>query len=301
MLDRVLKFSLKLAPKLPLLICLSLLTAIASVIFAVGKADALQAMLKPNTPALGDTVSVWIATNQASAIAPTVSVDRKQFPVFPMSLNRWRAFIPTTPLDKVGLKQVIVTGEGFQQTLPMMVGDREFPTQSIWINDTGGGSEPTDYEWDKVSAFKKLVTPQKLWQGAFLRPNDGEITTVYGVRRYYNGEFAEDYYHRGIDYAGGYGSPVIAPANGYIRLVGTVDQGFRLHGNMIGLDHGQGVVSVYLHLSEIYVKEGDFVTAGQTIGAIGATGAVTGPHLHWGLYVNGEAIDPVAWRYEGVD
>lgn len=291
----------KLSLKVPLLICLSVLTAIASVIFTVGKADALQAMLKPNTPNLGDTVSVWIATNQASAIAPTVSVERKQFPVFPMSPNRWRAFIPTTPLDKVGLKQVIVTGEGFQQTLPMMVGDREFPTQSIWINDTGGGSEPTDYEWDKVSAFKKLVTPQKLWQGAFLRPNDGEITTVYGVRRYYNGEFAEDYYHRGIDYAGGYGSPVIAPANGYIRLVGTVDQGFRLHGNMIGLDHGQGVVSVYLHLSQIYVKEGDFVTAGQTIGAIGATGAVTGPHLHWGLYVNGEAIDPVAWRYEGVE
>jgi murein DD-endopeptidase MepM/ murein hydrolase activator NlpD len=277
------------------------LTAIASVIFTVGKADALQAMLKPNNPALGDTVSVWIATNQASAIAPTVSVDRKQFPVFPMSPNRWRAFIPTTPLDKAGLRQVIVTGEGFQQTLPMVVGDRQFPTQRIWIDDTGGGSEPTDHEWDKVSAFKKLVTPQKLWKGTFLRPNDGEVSSVYGVRRYYNGEFAEDYYHRGVDYAGGYGSPVIAPANGYVRVVGTVAQGFRLHGNTVGLDHGQGVVSIYLHLSKIYVKEGDFVTAGQTIGAIGATGAVTGPHLHWGLYVNGEAIDPVAWRYEGVE
>ncbi|MFZ4557492.1 MAG: M23 family peptidase, partial [Pseudanabaena sp.] len=117
----------KLSLKFPLLVCLSLLTAIAAVIFAVGKADALQAMLKPNNPALGDTVSVWIATNQASAIAPTVSVDRKQFPVFPMSPNRWRAFIPTTPLDKAGLRQVIVTGEGFQQTLPMVVGDRQFP------------------------------------------------------------------------------------------------------------------------------------------------------------------------------
>jgi len=291
----------KLSLKVPLLICLSVLTAIASIVFTVAKADALQAMLKPNNPALGDTVSVWIATNQASAIAPTVSVDRKQFPVFPMSPNRWRAFIPTTPLEKAGLRQVIVTGEGFQQTLPMVVGDRQFLTQRIWIDDTGGGSEPTDYEWDKVSAFKKLVTPQKLWQGAFLRPNDGEVSSVYGVRRYYNGEFAEDYYHRGVDYAGGYGSPVIAPANGYVRVVGTVAQGFRLHGNTVGLDHGQGVVSIYLHLSKIYVKEGDFVTAGQTIGAVGATGAVTGPHLHWGLYVNGEAIDPVAWRSEGID
>jgi len=287
--------------KLPLLIGLSLLSAIASVIFAVSHAEALQSMLRPNAPKLGDTVSVWIATDKSAAIPPTVSVNNKQFPAFAMSPNRWRAFIPTTPLDKAGLRQVVVTAEGLQQTLPMQLGDRQFPTQSIWINDSGSGSEPTDYEWDKVSAFKKLVTPQKFWNGAFLRPNDGEITTGFGVQRYYNGVFADDYYHRGVDYAGGYGSPVVAPAAGYIRLVGNVSQGFLLHGNTIGLDHGQGVESIFLHLSKIYVKEGDFVTAGQVIGEIGATGAVTGPHLHWGLYVNGEAIDPVAWRYEGVE
>ena len=287
--------------KWSLLICLSLLAAIAAIIFGVSHADALQAMLKPNNPSLGDTVSVWIATDKSTATPPTVSMNNKQFPAFAMSQNRWRAFIPTTPLDKAGLKQVVVTAEGLQQTLPMQLGDREFPTQSIWINDSGGGSEPTDYEWDKVSAFKKLVTPQKFWNGVFLQPNEGEITTVFGVQRYYNGEFANDYYHRGVDYAGGTGSPVIAPASGYIRLVGHVSQGFLLHGNTIGLDHGQGVASIFLHLSEIYVKEGDFVKAGQVIGAVGATGAVTGPHLHWGLYVNGEAIDPVAWRYEGVE
>ena len=287
--------------KLPLLICLSLLVAIASVMIGVSQADALQAMLRPSTPKLGDTVSVLIATNQTSGVPPTVSVNNKQFPVFALSPNRWRAFIPTTPLDKAGVRQVKVTGDGLQQTLAMQLGDRQFPTQSIWINDSGGGSEPTDYEWDKVSAFKKLVTPQKLWNGAFLRPNEGEISTVFGVQRYYNGVFADDYYHRGVDYAGDTGSSVIAPASGYVRLVGTVAQGFLLHGNTIGLDHGQGVVSIFLHLSKIYVKEGDFIKAGQVIGAVGATGAVTGPHLHWGLYVNGEAIDPVAWRYEGIE
>jgi murein DD-endopeptidase MepM/ murein hydrolase activator NlpD len=285
--------------KLPLLIFL--LAAIASAMFGVARADALQAMLKPNNPRLGDTVSVWISTDKSASIPPTVSMNNKQFPAFVMSPNRWRAFIPTTPLDKAGLRQVIVTGDGLQQTLPMQLGDRAFPTQSIWINDSGSGSEPTDYEWDKVSAFKKLVTPQKFWNGIFLKPNDGEVTTVFGVQRYYNGVFADDYYHRGVDYAGGYGSPVIAPASGYVRLVGTVAQGFLLHGNTIGMDHGQGVESIFLHLSKIYVKEGDFVKAGQVIGAIGATGAVTGAHLHWGLYVNGVAIDPVAWRYEGVE
>jgi len=283
--------------KLPLLVGLSILAAIASIIFGVSRADALQVALKPNSPKLGDTVSVWISANNP----PTVSLGSKQYPVFAMTPNRWRAFIPTTPLDKAGLKQVVVTGDGLQQTLKMPLGNRQFPTQRIWIDESGGGSEPTDYEWDKVSAFKKLVTPQKLWNGAFLRPNSGEITTVFGVQRYYNGVFANDYYHRGVDYGGGVGSPVVAPAAGYIRLVGTVGQGFRLHGNTIGLDHGQGVASIFLHLSKIYVKEGDFVKAGQTIGAVGATGAVTGAHLHWGLYVNGEAIDPVAWRYEAIE
>jgi hypothetical protein len=168
--------------KLPLLIGLSLLSASAAIMFGVAKADALQAMLRPtNTPKLGDTVSVWIATDRVTATPPTVSVNNKQFPAFAMSANRWRAFIPTTPLDKAGLRQVVVTGEGLQQTLPMQLGDRKFPTQSIWINDSGGGSEPTDYEWDKVSAFKKLVTPQKFWNGAFLRPNDGEVTTGFGA------------------------------------------------------------------------------------------------------------------------
>jgi murein DD-endopeptidase MepM/ murein hydrolase activator NlpD len=121
------------------------------------------------------------------------------------------------------------------------------------------------------------------------------------VRRYYNGEFANDYYHRGVDYAAGTGSPVFAPAAGYVRLVGTVAQGFQLHGNTVGIDHGQGVVSIFIHLSRINVKEGDFVQPGQVIGAVGSTGVATGPHLHWGLYVNNEAIDPVPWRYTGFE
>ena len=69
--------------------------------------------------------------------------------------------------------------------------------------------------------------------------------------------------------------------------------------NTIGIDHGQGVVSIMIHLSEIDVQEGDMVQAGQEIGAVGTTGASTGPHLHWGLYVNGRSVDPVLWRFEG--
>ena len=118
------------------------------------------------------------------------------------------------------------------------------------------------------------------------------ITTEY---------FANDYYHRGVDYATGTGTPVIAPAAGRISLVGNESEGFRVHGNTVGIDHGQGVLSIFLHLSRIDVQEGDIVQAGQTVGAVGSTGSSTGPHLHWGLYVHGQAIDPVPWRYEGID
>jgi murein DD-endopeptidase MepM/ murein hydrolase activator NlpD len=175
---------------------------------------------------------------------------------------------------------------------------RWFPTQSIWL-PPGKDSNDDEYEFDRVDAFKAIVSPQKYWNGPLLRPNKGEITTIYGVRRYYNGVFAKDYFHRGVDYAGAYGSNVIAAADGRVALVGREAQRFKVHGNCVGLDHGQGVSTIYLHLSRIDVKEGDFVKAGQVIGALGGTGAATGPHLHWGLYVFGQSVDPVPWRTQG--
>jgi murein DD-endopeptidase MepM/ murein hydrolase activator NlpD len=180
------------------------------------------------------------------------------------------------------------------------VRDRKFPIQRIWL-PPGKDDLGTDLEFDRVDAFKKLVTPQKYWQGKFIRPNAGPTTSGYGIRRYYNGVFAKDYYHRGVDYAGGYGSPVVAPAAGRVALVGRVAQGFELHGNTVGIDHGQGVASIFIHLSRINVKEGEMVKPGQVIGAIGSTGASTGPHLHWGLYVHGLSVDPVPWREGNFD
>ena len=169
----------------------------------------------------------------------------------------------------------------------------------------GGGGKAgrpaTQTELDQVSEFKKLATPQKFWQGSFVRPNASRVSTGFGIRRYYNGVFANDYYHKGVDYAGGYGSPVVAPAGGQVRLVGREDEGFHVHGNIVGIDHGQGVISVFLHLQDINVTDGTMVKPGQKIGTIGSTGASTGPHLHWGLYVNEVAVDPVPWRFGVID
>jgi murein DD-endopeptidase MepM/ murein hydrolase activator NlpD len=259
---------------------------------------ALQVQLAPTNAQLGDTLSVTVQVDAGGAEKPTVSANKETYPTYPIGQNRFRALLPTTPLDRPGTWQIQVSGEGQVRNLAVQVRDRDFPTQSIWL-PPGKDEDVSDYEFDRVDAFKKLNTPQKFWNGPFLRPNAGEITTIYGVRRYYNGKFAEDYYHRGVDYAGDYGSPVLAAAAGRVALVGREADGFQVHGNCIGIDHGQGVTTIYLHLSRINVKEGDFVKPGQVIGALGSTGAATGPHLHWGLYVQGKSVDPVPWRTQG--
>lgn len=260
---------------------------------------AQTAQVTPANPQLGDTISVIVA-QPSTAPPPTVSMAGKTYPMFLVGPNRYRALVPTTPLHQPGGYTLQIQGQGQTQTRSFQLANRSFPTQSIWLppGDTDLG---TDYEFDQVDAFKALVTPEKFWNGPLLRPSQGEITTIYGVRRYYNGKFAEDYYHRGVDYAAPTGSPIVAPAPGRVALVGRESQGFELHGNTVGIDHGQGVLSIFLHLNRIDVQEGQMVRAGQVIGGIGSTGASTGPHLHWGLYVHGQSVDPVPWRYQSIE
>jgi len=278
----------------------TLLTAsvTASLVALVSPVQALEVTVKPSKPALGDTVSVLIEGDFAKA--PIVKFGQQTYPAFQLQPNRWRSLLPTTPLDKPGRRSLQVSAGKDARHLAVWVAKRSFPTQRIWLSP-GKNNEGTNFEFSQAAAFKKLVTPQKLWSGAFRKPNSGPISTIYGIRRYYNGVFAKDYYHRGIDYAGGTGSPVVAPAAGRVALVGRESQGFKIHGNVVGLDHGQGVTSIFLHLSRINVQKGEFVKAGQLIGAVGSTGTATGPHLHWGLYVHGLAVDPRQWRFQSFE
>lgn len=273
------------------LIQLAIALSIAFTLIFSAPSRALQAQVTPTSPALGDTISV-ITQSQA---APAVSFNGKTYPSFDLGNNHYRTLLPTTPLDRPGRLSIQVTAGTNTQTIPITLRNRSFPTQSIWL-PPGKDDDGSDAEFDRIDAFKAIVSPEKLWTGKFARPNPGEVSSGYGIRRYYNGVFAKDYYHRGIDYAGGYGSAIVAPAAGRVVLIGRESQGFRVHGNCVGLDHGQGVETIYIHLSRIDVKEGDIVKAGQRIGAIGDTGAATGPHLHWGLFVHGSAVDPTPWR-----
>jgi murein DD-endopeptidase MepM/ murein hydrolase activator NlpD len=115
----------------------------------------------------------------------------------------------------------------------------------------------------------------RLWEMPFVPPRDSGITSGFGHGRMFNDQVQSR--HTGTDFGGGVGAPVVAPARGRVALVDA----FYLGGNVIYLDHGAGLVTAYLHLSEQNVQTGDIVEPGQVIGHVGATGRVTGPHLHW--------------------
>ncbi len=252
----------------------------------------------PSNPELGDTIAVVVSGAES---APTVTAGGQIYETYATDAGRYRALIPTSPVTTPGRMDVRVEGDQGTRNTAVTIRNRNFRTQYITLSPGRAGLDGTDYEFRRMAETKALRTPEKYWNGPMVRPSGGRVSSVYGLRRYYNGVFAEDYYHRGVDYAAANGSPLVAPAAGRIVLTGRVEDGFVLNGNTVGIDHGQGVVSVMIHLSRIDVSEGDFVQAGQVVGRMGSTGFASGPNLHWGLYVNDVAVDPVPWRYDGIE
>jgi murein DD-endopeptidase MepM/ murein hydrolase activator NlpD len=116
------------------------------------------------------------------------------------------------------------------------------------------------------------------------------MNSPFGVKRYYNGKFSGNY-HKGIDQRSPQGRPIKAIADGQVILASS----FHLHGGTVGLDHGQGITSIYIHQSKLLVKPGQLVKQGDVIGHVGSTGFASGPHLHWGLYIHGTPVDPTNW------
>jgi len=130
------------------------------------------------------------------------------------------------------------------------------------------------------------VLPNPLWNSKFIEPVKGKISGRFGSRRVINGQPKRP--HSGEDIAAPNGTPVVAMNSGMVRL--TMDHFFT--GKGVILDHGLGLFSMYFHLSAVDVKQGQMVERGEPIGKVGATGRATGPHLHWGVRLNGSRIDP---------
>ena len=137
----------------------------------------------------------------------------------------------------------------------------------------------------KADAFK-TVTPEREWKGSFQRPVAAEISDVFGVQRVFNGAVQST--HQGLDFRVPTGTPVSAVNRGIVILARPL----YFEGNCVVIDHGQGLLTLYLHLSEFRVKEGEHVSKGQQIALSGGTGRATGPHLHLAVRWQGVYLNP---------
>jgi murein DD-endopeptidase MepM/ murein hydrolase activator NlpD len=191
----------------------------------------------------------------------------------------------------------------FQQSVLLISGN--YPeADPLTVDPTTIDPKVTQPEDDMI---KNLVTPAtstRYWTGLFLNPTKNydvatEITANYGERRSYNNGALKNF-HTGVDFGGGVGLPITAPADGKVVYA---DGPLTVRGNTTIIDHGWGVYSAYFHQSEIDVKVGDTVKAGDIIGKVGNTGRVedanafvgAGAHLHWEIWVNGIQVDPLDW------
>jgi len=141
-----------------------------------------------------------------------------------------------------------------------------------------------------INAARDLRTGAQGWRQRFIWPVKGRISGRFGSQRIYRGEPGS--YHSGIDITSGTsGTPFVAPADGVVILAAA--KPFSLEGNLLMIDHGDGLNSAFLHCSQILVKQGERVKQGQVIGTIGMTGRATGPHLHWSIKWHDARLDPI--------
>ena len=170
---------------------------------------------------------------------------------------------------------------------------KQFPTRTLTV-DEKYVTPPADAlarieaERERVSGIFAAVTPEKYWQGSFLLPVDGEVISAFGKRSMYNGQPRSP--HTGVDFRGAVGTPIRSPNAGRVVLA----KDLYYSGKTVIIDHGMGLYSYFGHMSSFSVKEGEAVKSGDVLGQVGATGRVTGPHLHWTVRLVETRIDPLS-------
>jgi len=180
----------------------------------------------------------------------------------------------------------------FQETLFVRIAKKEFPKQSIRMNPTKTSlMDPELLRQERELLYSYLLAsfPRPLWSGTFISPCAGRIVSSFGRRRYVNGKWWGQ--HSGADIASPAGTPVKAANSGIVVFASLL----RMRGNTVVIDHGFNVFSLYNHLSAIKVKAGEQVRKGSLIGAVGATGFASGPHLHWEIRIGTVPVNPWTW------
>jgi len=188
--------------------------------------------------------------------------------------------------------------QSYEQSVLIVSGN--YPEDPLLYVDSGT-IDPiaTEPELRQLIDITLPSTPTRFWSGDFISPaiayaESTYFTSRYGNRRTYVGKGTElrvSGFHTGLDFGGGTGLPITAPARGQVVFAGPLT----VRGNATIIDHGWGVYSGFWHQSKIDVQVGQLVEQNQAIGEVGGTGRVTGPHLHWELWVNGIQVDPLDW------
>jgi murein DD-endopeptidase MepM/ murein hydrolase activator NlpD len=199
------------------------------------------------------------------------------------------------PLDtKPGAQaaEFLQAGESKRRPLAFTVASKKYAEQHLkvankrHVNPEQEDLERIDRERTRIDAALGTYTAGRVPELRMRAPVPGERSSSFGLRRFFNGEPRNP--HSGMDIAAPAGTPILAPSPGRVLDAGD----FFFNGNTVFLDHGEGVVTMYCHLSRIDVKAGDELDTGAVLGRVGSTGRVTGPHLHWGIAVNRAMVDP---------
>jgi len=186
----------------------------------------------------------------------------------------------------------VTVGDRTVATVPVVIAAQHFPTQTLTVPDAmvhldEAALTRAKKEQQEVLASMAPVTPSRWWSGPFVLPTEGAVMGSFGKRRIINGEPRAP--HSGEDFAAPEGSRVVAANDGVVSLIG--DHFFS--GRSIFIDHGDGLYTMYFHLSKVLVAPGQHVRKGDVIGLVGSSGRATGPHLHWGARLNGARINPI--------
>jgi murein DD-endopeptidase MepM/ murein hydrolase activator NlpD len=204
----------------------------------------------------------------------------------------WTAVVGIALAAEPGEASITVETAGGRRTVPYAIAPKRYSEQRLKVEPRTVDLSPEDqarYERERAHqalVMATLTDPPRAASLPMLAPTPGRRSSSFGLRRVFNGQPRNP--HSGMDIAAATGTPVVSPLPA--RVIDTGDYFF--NGNTVWLDHGGGLLSLMCHLSAIDVKPGDVLKTGERLGAVGATGRVTGPHLHWGVMLNRTMVDP---------